>query len=64
MTEIDSYYHLKNASLKEANTSNFDWKKFFRECGRKGGKAKSARKTRACRRNGLIAKQRTHKNGK
>jgi hypothetical protein len=56
MPEIDSYYKLKHASN--------DWKEFFRECGRKGGKVKSARKTRSCRRNGLIAKQRKHKNGK
>jgi general stress protein YciG len=53
MPEIDSYYKLKHASN--------DWKEFFRECGRKGGKAKSARKTRACRRNGLIAKEKKHK---
>lgn len=56
MAEIDAYYKLKHASN--------DWKEFFRECGRKGGKAKSVKKTRACRKNGLIAKIRRLKSGK
>lgn len=50
--------------MRSAGNPASDWKAFFRECGRRGGKVKSPRKAAAARRNGRRAKTRRHKNGK